>query len=210
MDERLSAYLKSLEPPMTEALEKLEKSEKEAFVPIIRKEEQSFLRAIIELIKPGKILEIGTGSGFSALFMREYAGDDCEITTIEYFPARIEASRKHFEEAGADNITLIPGDALVEVPKLSGEYDLIFLDGAKGQYPNLLPYLKSLLRSGGVLLTDNVLQEGTILDSRYIIKQRDRTIHSRMREYLYLLKHDDELTTSILPMGDGLAFSIKK
>ena len=83
------------------------------------------------------------------------------------------------------------------------------MDAAKGQYIHFLPDVIRLLKTDGILISDNVLQDGEILDSRYVVTRRNRTIHARMREYLYVLKHHEQLETSILPLGDGVALSVK-
>jgi len=160
--------------------------------------------------KPKTILEVGCAIGFSALLMNEYS-DGCQITTIEKYEKRIPIAKKNFERAGKqEEIHLLEGDALEILQKLEGTYDLIFMDAAKGQYIHFLPDVLRLLPKGGLLVSDNVLQEGDIIESRYAITRRDRTIHSRMREYLYELKHHPELETVILPVGDGVTLSVKR
>ena len=132
------------------------------------------------------------------------------ITTIENYDKRIPIARKNFARAGKEEqIDLIEGDALEVMKGLEEPYDLIFMDAAKGQYIHYLPEVMRLLKPDGVLVSDNVLQEGDIIESRFAVERRNRTIHSRMREYLYELKHNDELQTSILPLGDGVALSVK-
>lgn len=208
--ERISTYLQSLERPLPAYLEEIEEQAQAEFVPIIRKEAESLLMVLLEMKKPKKILEVGTAVGFSTLLMREFA-PEAQITTIEYFPPRIEAAQAHFDQFDTDGrITLLAGDAGKIIPEMDDRFDLIFLDSAKGQYPVLLPELIRMMNPGAVLLTDNVLQEGELLESHFIVKQRDRTIHARMREYLYELKHRDDLVTTILPIGDGMAVSVKR
>lgn len=158
-----------------------------------------------------RILEVGTAVGFSALLMSEYMPEGAHITTIEKYEKRIPIARENFRKAGKDDvITLIEGDAMEVLKSLDGPYDLIFMDAAKGQYPHYLPEVLRLLAPGGVLMSDNVLQDGNLIESRFAVERRDRTIHSRMREYLYTLKHHENLETSILPLGDGVALSVKK
>ena len=135
---------------------------------------------------------------------------ECRITTIEKYETRIPEAKENFRLAGMEEkITLLEGDAGEILAGLSGSFDFIFMDAAKGQYINWLPDILRLLRDGGLLMSDNVLQDGTIMESRYAVERRDRTIHERMREYLYTLKHMDEFETSILPVGDGVALSVK-
>jgi len=209
-DERTSSFLRSLGPALPPYLAAAEEEARRDFIPIIRKEAQTLIMTLITALQPRSILEIGTAVGFSTMLMREYAPECCHITTIESSGQRAEAARKHFREAGAeDSITLVEDDALSVLPSLKDTYDFIFLDGAKGQYINMLGDLIRLLGEGGVLVSDNVMQEGEILESRYVIRQRDRTIHTRMREYLHELTHTDCLRTSVLSAGDGITVSVR-
>ncbi len=208
--ERIASYIRSLETPEKEIIEKIEKEALDAYVPIIRKETQSFLKVLLMMKKPLSILEIGTAVGFSAILMSEYIPEDAKITTIENYEKRIPAARENFRRAGKEEqITLIEGDALKVMKSLEGFYDFIFMDAAKGQYIHYLPEAVRLLSEEGVLVSDNVLQGGDIIESRFAVERRNRTIHSRMREYLYELTHHDKLQTSILPLGDGIALSVR-
>lgn len=211
VDERTVTYIHSLEEPENPILERIEQEALDAHVPIIRKETQSFLKALLMIKQPSHVLEIGTAVGFSAILMSEYMPEDGRITTIEKYEKRIPAARENFRRAGKEGrITLMEGDALEVMRTLEGTYDFIFMDAAKGQYIHYLPEAVRLLSSGGVLLSDNVLQDGDVVESRFAVERRSRTIHSRMREYLYELKHHGQLQTSILPLGDGVALSVKK
>ena len=148
--------------------------------------------------------------GFSALLMSEYGPENCRITTIEKYEKRIPLAKENFKRAGKeDQIVLLEGDAVEILKKLDGPYDFIFMDAAKGQYIHFLPDILDLMPIGGLLISDNVLQDGDVLESRYAVTRRDRTIHSRMREYLYELKHNEQLQTDILPIGDGVTVSVK-
>ncbi len=211
VDERIVTFINSLETQNSEILETVEKEALASHVPIIRKEMQSFLKVLLAMTAPRSILEVGTAVGFSALLMSEYAPADCRITTIENYEKRIPAARENFRRAGKEGqISLIEGDALEVLKKLEGSYDFIFMDAAKGQYIHYLPEVLRLLKYGGVLVSDNVMQDGEVIESRFAVERRNRTIHARMREYLYELKHTEELLTSILPLGDGVAVSVKK
>lgn len=213
VDERIAAYINSLAVEITPELLKLEKEALENYVPIIKKETQGLLKFLLRMKQPKRILEVGTAIGFSALFMSEYTTKNCEITTIEKVPMRLVEAEKNLANPvypNKDKITLLQGEALEVLKTLVAEkksYDFIFLDAAKAQYMNFLPELMKLLEAGGMLVTDNVLQDGTVTNSRYSITRRDRTIHSRMREYLYTVTHMEELESVILPIGDGVAVS---
>ncbi len=215
VDERITAYINSLAIELTPELLTLEKTALENHVPIIKKETQGLLKFFLQLKQPKRILEVGTAIGFSALFMSEYTGSDSRITTIEKVPMRLVEADKNLTDnifPHKDKITLIKGEALDVLKNLVQErekYDFIFLDAAKAQYMNFLPELLKLLKENGLLVTDNVLQDGTVVNSRYSITRRDRTIHSRMREYLYTITHSEELETVILPVGDGVALSYR-
>lgn len=210
VDERLVTYINSLDRGNSEVLNGIEKQAKENYVPIIRKEMQSLLKVLLRLKNPKNILEVGTAVGFSAILMGENTSNDCRITTIENYEKRIPIAKKNILNAGMENkITLIEGDAELLLKQLNGPYDFIFMDAAKGQYINFLPDVMCILGEDGVLVSDNVLQDGDIIESRYAVTRRNRTIHSRMREYLYELKHMEELTTSILPVGDGVTISTR-
>lgn len=210
-NERIATYIHSLEVPESPVIEAIEQEALDTFVPIIRKETQSFLKVLLKIKKPLRILEVGTAVGFSTILMSEYMPEGGHITTIENYEKRIPIARENFRRAGKeDQITLTPGDALEVMKELSGPYDFIFMDAAKGQYIHYLPEVLRLLAPEGVLMSDNVLQDGDVIESRFAVERRNRTIHSRMREYLYELTHHEELQTSLLPLGDGVALSVKK
>lgn len=210
-EERVVTYIRSLETEECPVLEEIEREAVENGVPVVRKETQSFLKTLISLQRPKKILEIGTGAGFSALLMCAYAPEDCRVVTIENYEKRIAAAKENFRRAGrGEQITLIEGDAQEVLQGLEGTFDFVFMDAAKAQYIHYLPEVLRLLEAGGVLVSDNVLQGGDVFESRFAVERRDRTIHARMREYLYEIKHREGLVTSILPLGDGVAVSVKR
>lgn len=211
VDERFVTYINSMNAGNGEFLDQLRAEAVSAYVPIIRRETESFLKVLLRLKQPKHILEVGTAIGYSALVMSEHIPADSRITTIEKYEKRIPAARENFKRAGKEaQITLLAGDALEIMRNLEGTYDFIFMDAAKGQYIHFLPDVMRLLAPGGVLLSDNVLQDGDIIESRYAIVRRNRTIHSRMREYLYALTHSEELETAIIPLGDGITISTRK
>ena len=211
VDERMVTYINSLDEGHTSFLEQLERQAKSDGVPVIRREMQSLLKFLLAAVKPVRILEVGTAVGFSALLMCEYNPVSCEIITIENYEKRIPVARENFRKAGREKqIILLEGDAAEVLKTLDEPFDFIFMDAAKGQYLHFLPDVLRLLKSGGVLVSDNVLQEGDIIESRYAVERRNRTIYKRMREYLYELKHNNELVTSLIPLGDGVALSTKR
>lgn len=210
VNERIVTYINSLKTENTQILNEIEQEALEAFVPVIRPEMQTFLKTVLAMKMPERILEVGTAVGFSALLMAEYDPVPCRITTIENYEKRIPVARRNFRRAGReDQITLLEGDAACWLKKLEEPYDLIFMDAAKGQYIHFMEDVLRLLKPGGVLISDNVLQDGQIIESRFAVTRRDRTIHKRMRDYLYRLTHDPALRTSVLPFGDGVTMSVK-
>ena len=211
VDERIVTFINSMETENSRILENIEREALDARVPIIRKEMQSFLKVLLLVKRPMRVLEVGTAVGFSALLMSEYLPESAVITTIENYEKRIPIARENFRRAGKEaQITLLEGDAQDVLKTLDEPYDFIFMDAAKGQYINFLPELLRLMPAGGLLISDNVLQEGDIVESRYGVTRRNRTIHTRMREYIYTLTHAEQLETSIVPIGDGITLSVKK
>lgn len=210
-DERLASFINSFNTDYDDVITSIRKEAEENNVPIIRREAGEFIKLLLMMNKPSRILEIGSAIGFSAIFMSRFIGEDAHITTIENYSPRIKEARRNIERAGAtDKITLIEGDALLVLPELKASYDFIFMDAAKGQYGSFFKETIGLLDKGGILLCDNVLQDGDVLESRFAVTRRNRTIHSRMRQYLYDLKHDMRLETALLNIGDGMSLSIRK
>lgn len=211
VEERMVAYINSLDIGNTDLLNEIEEEALKTYVPIIRREMQSFLKTLLAAKQPKSILEVGTAVGFSALLMCEYGHPEAHLTTIEKYEPRIPIAKENFRRAGREEqITLLEGDAFEHLKALEGPFDFIFMDAAKGQYIHYLPEVMRLLAPGGILVSDNVLQDGDLIESRFAVERRNRTIHSRMREYLYELKHHPQLVTSILPLGDGVTVSVKK
>ena len=210
VDERMVTYINSLDRGNTAILDQIEQEALADEVPIIRREMQSFLKVLLSMKQPKKILEVGTAVGFSAILMCEYGPEECHVTTIEKYEKRIPIAKENFRRAGKEaQITLLEGDAMEIMKKMDEEYYFIFMDAAKGQYIHFLPEVMRLLKPQGVLVSDNVLQDGDIIQSHFAVERRNRTIYKRMREYLYELKHNEQLLTSIVPIGDGATVSIK-
>ena len=212
-DERTATYIESLSFQKTPFLEELEKAAVKGNIPIIRPSAQSLLRYILADKRPNTILELGTAVAYSAIFMATYGPEDVHIDTVENYEKRIPEAKRNIDDAGmGDKIELIEGDAMDVITVLADEgrsYDMIFMDAAKAQYVSYLPVCKRLLREGGVLVADNVLFDGDIVLSRFAVRRRDRTIHARMREFLRMISEDEELVTTILPIGDGMTLSVR-
>lgn len=213
-DERTATYIESLNAGNTPLLEEIEKQATADGVPIIRRSTQSLLKYILSSNSPKRILEIGAAVGFSAIFMSEYGPEGVHITTIENYEPRIKAAKSNIKNAGKEEaIELIEGDAIEILESLLQEgnsYDMIFVDAAKGQYLNYLSYAKKMLIKGGILVSDNVLFDGDIVQSRFAVRRRDRTIHARMRAFLRTLCEDEDFVTTVLSIGDGMTLSVRK
>ena len=210
-EERIRDYLYSLEPDWGELCESIASKARKEEIPVIKRETGALLKTMVALKQPRAILEVGTAVGYSALLMAGAAPESCKITTIEKYEPRILEAKKNFAKAEIeDRIVLLEGDAEEILQSLTGPFDFVFLDAAKGQYLHWLPVILGLLERGGVLFSDNVLQGGDVLQSRYGVGRRDRTIHGRMREYLYQIKHMEGLESAIVPIGDGVSISVKR
>lgn len=217
IEPRLNSYLESLDSDLPQYLEDMRKKAETDDIPIIRRTMHGLIKTLIEIKHPKRILEIGTAVGYSTLLFRHVSDENAKILTIESYAPRILEAKNNFKEYDMDNrITLLEGDANVLLPTLIqnetwGEgFDFVFMDAAKGQYHSFLTNVLPLIKPGGILLTDNVFQDGDIVESKYTVRRRDRTIHGRMRDFLYEITHHDELTTTIIPLGDGAALSVKK
>ncbi len=210
INERLTGYLHSLEKADTPVIESIRQQATADRVPIIRPETAALLKVLILTHRPMRVLEVGAAVGYSAVLMRHYMPEGSHLTTIENYAVRIPAARENIRKAGMeDMITLIEGDAMDVLPDLEPGFDMIFMDAAKAQYINFLPQVTRLLKKGGLLVSDNVLQDGDIVESRFAVIRRNRTIYKRMRDYLWELKHSDIYETAVLTVGDGVTLSVK-
>lgn len=211
VNERITSFINSMNADSEGVVGVIEKEALANEVPIIRKETKEWIKTMLCIKKPMCVLEVGTAVGFSAIYMNQYLPEGAHITTIEKWEPRIEKAKENFKRANVEErITLLEGDAADILKELSGSYDFIFMDAAKGQYLNFLPNVTRLLAPGGILVSDNVLQEGDVCESRFAVTRRNRTIHSRMRDYLYEIKNNGVFETAVLNIGDGVALSVKK
>lgn len=221
--QRMEIFIEAMTPPVPQHLRRLEEEAIADKVPIIRPQTRNLIRFFIKMTKPVRILEVGTAVGFSALFMQYYAPEGCNIVTIEKDPSRAAQARKNIARyskaaAGSDtfaarelSIEVLEGDAadILSEIREDASFDMVFMDAAKGQYIRFLPEVLRLMRAGGILITDNILQEGDVLSSRFAVTRRNRTIHSRMRRYVRALAEEPSLETLLLPTGDGAAVCVK-
>lgn len=211
MEERIEVFFDTLRMELPEYIVALEKEALREEVPVIRRGTRDLLRYLLRVHRPKRVLEVGAAVGYSALFMKECLPETSRITTIEKVEMRLVKARENLQKYDKEGrIRLVEGDAcevLREMAEAGESSDFIFMDAAKGQYPHFLPDVLRLLSPGGLLVSDNVLQDGDILESRFAVTRRNRTIHSRMREYLYELTHHEWLETVVLPIGDGVTVS---
>ncbi len=202
-------YIRGLIPEKTGSLKTMEDYAEENHVPIIHPEVGQFLRVIIKSHKVKRILEVGCAIGYSSCLMAQAAGEDCQITTIERDEEMYEKAVANITAMGLDrNITVLKGDAMELLATIQGEYDMIFLDAAKGHYDHFLPDCMRVLKKGGIIIGDNVLFRGMVA-SRELVIRRKITIVKRMRKYLQHISNMKQLETVVLPIGDGVAFSCK-
>lgn len=205
----LNEYLHSLLPESKPLLKELEEFSKEPYIPIIQPEVAQFLKVLFKFNPPKRILEVGTAIGYSAIYFSDIAADDYEIVTIERNADIIPLAMENFRRAGIENrITLLQGDAADILPKLVGEFDFIFLDAAKGQYSKFLPHCLAHLKTGGTLITDNILYRGIVANEE-TAPRKHITIARNLRKYLFEITHCESLETSVIPLGDGVGISRK-
>ncbi|GAE87482.1 O-methyltransferase [Acetivibrio straminisolvens] len=208
--EYINDYIRNTIKKNDGLLAELEVFAKENHVPIVHPEVASLLKVIGLTLKPSRILEVGTAIGYSAILFSTVLSPGGRIDTIDRYELMLERARENIEKAGLKEvINIIEGDALDVLKCLEHKYDMIFLDAAKGQYPEFLPECLRLLRSGGLLISDNILYKGMVATDELVVR-RKKTIVKRLRTYLKTICSMDELETSILPVGDGVAISFKK
>lgn len=202
----LTEYLIDLQPDCNGVLGDIQRESLEEDVPIIPKDVVRFLSFLLSVKKPKKILEIGTAVGFSSSLMASFLKKEGRIDTIDRFDVMIEQAKENIiRTEQTEKINIIKGQAVEVVKKLDEEYDVIFLDGAKGQYIQMLPDLLRLLKTGGILICDDVLQNGDIAKDRLSVERRQRTIHKRLRDFLWEITHNPLLESAVLTIGDGVA-----
>lgn len=209
-EDYLNSYLRTVQPLYDGVLGEIQKEATKANVPIIPHETARLLSVLLSMKQPKNILEIGTAVAFSAGLLCRYLQPGGKVTTIDRYEIMLKDARNNIKRMGLeDKIELLEGDAVDILPTLQGPYDVIFLDAAKAQYSHFLPYCLKLLPVGGLLIVDDVLQGGGIAQSRFSVPRRQRTIHKRMRNFLWDITHNECLESSIVPIGDGMALCYK-
>ncbi len=204
-------YINRVQPIQNDEIGELQKYAYENDVPIIDQETSRFLGTLLAMKKPKRVLEIGCAIGFSSIYMTQFLSEDGKITTIDRFERMIVQARANFEKFGVeDKIELIEGDAVEVLNNLDEEFDVIFLDAGKGQYVNMLENCIRLLKSGGLLIADDIFQNGNIVADIQTIEKRQRTIHRRMNEFIELINNDTRLDSSLVPIADGVLIAVKK
>ena len=202
-------YLDIISPVNSQTVEEIRSVAKENYIPIIKRDTENLLKFVLKMQNPKSILEIGCAVGYSAIIMLE--NSDADIVTVEKMPERVEEAKKNIKYANLeDRAKIIEGDAGEILERLVNEnkkFDFIYMDAAKAQYITWLPTVKALLKDKGIIFSDNCLQEGDLLESSFAIRKRDKTIHKRMRDYIYLLLHDEDLESWIFSIGDGVLLS---
>ena len=202
-------YLDIISPVNSKAIEEIRAEAKRNYIPIIKRDTENFLKFALKMQNPGSILEIGCAVGYSAAVMLE--NSDADIVTVEKMPERVEEAKRNIKYADFESrASILEGDAgeiLKSLADKGEKFDFIFMDAAKAQYITWLPMVKKLLKESGMIFSDNCLQEGDLAESSFAIRKRDKTIHKRMREYIYLLLHDETLESWIFSIGDGVLLS---
>lgn len=206
----ITEFLRGEIPDRTGILKELEGYAEKNNVPIVQPETAKLLETLVCIKRPARILEVGCAIGYSAILMANYLKDGGSITTLEWDAETADIARKNIERAGlSDKITVICNDAKEVLPTLTGEYDVIFLDGPKAHYIYMLNDCIRLLKKGGILISDNILYKGMVADDAHVIR-RKITIVKRLRRFISAQMQRDELETVILPLGDGVTVAVKK
>jgi predicted O-methyltransferase YrrM len=213
--DRIRTFIKGYIKEDTAELESLYSDAVSREIPVIREDTADYLKVLLNIVKPGRILEVGTAVGYSSIFMAEALSGKCVIDTIEYDEERADEAEENFKRFGvADIIHLRRGDAAEVMADMAEEdnepYDFIFIDAAKSQNIIYFTHAMKMVHPGSLIVTDNMLGSGLILESHFLVEKRDRTIHDKMREYIHLIKNDERLETAILSIGDGIAVSVVK
>lgn len=210
--ERVSSFVKSYIKDDEGELGEIYRKAVDESVPIMRPETKEFLKTQLLIKKPISILEIGTAVGYSSLFMSQFVSKQARITTIELDESRADIAETNIQSMNKTKvITVLRGDAAKVLKTLNDDfYDFVFVDAAKGQYINYFEDVLRVTKRDGLIISDNILQNGEIIESHFVVEKRNRTIHDRMREYVYALFNDDRVESAVLTVADGIGVTVKK
>lgn len=210
VNELVEGYIRNTLTDKEGLLRDLEVYALENNVPIVHKEVSELLKVLLKVQKPKRILEVGCAIGYSSILFASTLGEDVEIITVERNEKMIEKAKENIKLAGLENnITILEGDAQEKLKEVDGEFDMIFLDAAKGQYQLFYDMVIDKLKVDGLLISDNILYKGMVAHDDFVIR-RKKTIVKRMRSYLDYICTCNYLDTSLIPIGDGVALSYKK
>jgi predicted O-methyltransferase YrrM len=206
VNETLEKYINEIQPLCEGEIGELQQAAYDEGLPIIPNDVVRLLGVLLGIIRPKKILEVGMAVGFSSIYMSQFLAEGGSITTIDRYPYMIEHAKENFKKFGKeDTINMLIGDAVEVVKGLDDEFDVVFLDAAKGQYINILPDLLRLTKKGGLIIADDVLQDGRVAMERLEVPRRQRTMHTRLNEFLTEISNNKQVRSSILTVGDGVA-----
>jgi predicted O-methyltransferase YrrM len=207
----IERYLASLNHQSDTVLDDLARTGVERDLPLVDAEVGALLRVLATAVQARRILEIGTAIGYSGIWLAGGLPPGGMLLTMEYDDDRARQARENFARAGlADKVTVIVGDAARLLAKVSGPFDLVFQDGDKKLYAPMLDRLVALLRPAGLLVTDNVLWNGEVVPGFATAPAHDRSETQAIIEYNERLNRHPSLLTSIVPLRDGVAISVKR
>lgn len=210
MDDQTNFFINEMLPAETGIEKELRDYANEHRVPILRRDAAAFLRTLVSLKKPSRILEVGTAIGYSAILMSK-SSPESHIDTVEIDADSVVLARQNIRKAGAENqIRVIAGDGNEVLAALTKPYDMIFMDAAKGQYIHLYDDAMRLLNKDGLLVCDNCIFYGKVLDKPEDAPHKHRTIVANLRAFLEKMMNDSALDASLLDVGDGMAIACKK
>lgn len=185
-----------------EYLKNLQVNSRKEFVPVMLEDGLNILLDVVKNVKPTNILEIGTAVGYSGSVMLQNC--NAKLTTIEINAERASLAQETFKKLNLFNrVNIIVGDAGEVIKRINDKYDLIFLDGPKGQYINYIQTLLNLLLPNGIIVADNVLYRGMVLSDQFI-KHKHRTMIVNLRKFLNFVQNNNSLKTTLYEKGDGV------
>lgn len=210
LDTELQNFIKNILPEKNELNLEIHQYAEENHVAIVEEEVANFLKIITKIKKPLRILEIGTGLGYSTISIARALDEGSKITTIELLPGRMEKAAYFIEKSGEkDKVELIVGDGRKIINYFDEPFDMIFFDAAKGQYSKFLHKCDTLLKEDGIIVADNVLINGWVVNLQYP-ERRKKTMVMNMRKFLEEFKNNKKYELTLIPLGDGVALIRKR